>query len=576
MIFFLPLLALIIITAVATLLTSEHAEKQARLHKEWHTVNIQASNLDRDIQQITSDLAFLTHRREMLDLWDDQGLPVPDVLSRLTTEYLEVLDHLKLYDQIRLIDEEGMEFIRVNFNSNSPFVVPLEQLQNKKGRYYFNDAIQLGQGDVFVSPLDLNIEHGEIEQPLKPTMRFATPVFDKNGTKRGIVLLNYLAEGMLMRFASQSDTLAGSQAILLNAEGYWLVGPNQEEVWGFMYEDRKEATFRNAYPEAWERIISDESGQFETTHGLFTFITVYPLLEGQKSSTGSGDAFASSISQLEKDQYFWKVISFVPGNILHETRDNRRTIVLFIVMITSVTLFFGVKRIVEDAAIRKEADIQLKEANITLQSQLIDIKELEAALREQAIRDPLTGLFNRRHMDDVLKRELSKASRNEKPLSVVFIDVDNLKEINDSYGHVEGGDKALQIFANVLKQICRTEDIICRYAGDEFLVILHSTSTQSAYKRALEWRKAISGIKIKVDNKEFNIAFSAGIATFPDHCANGKQIIHCADQALYHAKELGRNQVIIYSDTFAQNPISPTLSTTSTSPEISNSDKPNI
>jgi len=199
-----------------------------------------------------------------------------------------------------------------------------------------------------------------------------------------------------------------------------------------------------------------------------------------------------------------------------------------------------------DITERVRAEIELHRANEQLQTRLVEIKELEAALREQAIRDPLTGVFNRRYMDEVLEQELARTSRKGGALSVVILDLDHLKDVNDNYGHVFGGDKALRTLADTLKQMCREEDTLCRYAGDEFLVILYDTPAQVAYERASQWREAIGRIKITSNERKFGITFSAGVASFPVHGSTSEGILQNADRALYRAKELGRDQVVVY------------------------------
>lgn len=195
--------------------------------------------------------------------------------------------------------------------------------------------------------------------------------------------------------------------------------------------------------------------------------------------------------------------------------------------------------------VRKQAEMELHKANKQLQSQLAEIKELEGSLREQAIRDPLTGQFNRRYMDEALKRELVRASRKGEPLSVVLLDLDYLKNINDEFGHVIGGDVSLKLLANTLKKVCRKEDTLCRYAGDEFLVILYDTPLQVAKERAVEWRKSLKNIPSKL---RFGLTFSAGVATFPDHGSTAEEILIQADRALYYAKEQGRDQIVMYGE----------------------------
>lgn len=190
----------------------------------------------------------------------------------------------------------------------------------------------------------------------------------------------------------------------------------------------------------------------------------------------------------------------------------------------------------------------LQNTNALLEEQLEKIKSLESVLREQSIRDPLTGLFNRRYMIEILEQELSRSARQKDNVSVVLLDLDNLKEINDTYGHVMGGDQALKAMANALQTLCRREDTICRYGGDEFVVILYNTPARYAYERALEWKKFISTIRLSVENKEFGIAFSAGIAEYSLQQVKSEELLQYADHALYQAKKTGRNQVIIYSD----------------------------
>jgi diguanylate cyclase (GGDEF)-like protein len=200
----------------------------------------------------------------------------------------------------------------------------------------------------------------------------------------------------------------------------------------------------------------------------------------------------------------------------------------------------------EEITERKQAEIELQKLNNQLQTQLAEIKQLETKLREQAIRDPLTGVFNRRYMDEMLKKEVSRAARKGNLLSVVILDLDNLKKINDTYGHVEGGDKALQVLAGTIKQISRTEDILCRYAGDEFMAILYDASAQAAYECALKWKEAVSKIKIDTNKGEFSITFSAGVAEYHFRGLTGDELLIQADLALYRAKELGRDSVVIY------------------------------
>ncbi|MBT4518620.1 MAG: cache domain-containing protein, partial [Halieaceae bacterium] len=213
----------------------------------------------------------------------------------------------KIYDQIRWLDTEGQERARVNYNDGTPSIVSKEKLQNKSNRYYFADTFKLDRGQYFMSPLDLNVERGEVEFPLKPMIRIGTPLFDSNGEKQGIILLNYLGEGMLANFERMSDT-SNSQAWLLNSDGYWLKGPSPELEWGFMLE-KPMASVTDHHPSAWNRVVSAERGQFEDDHGLWTFQTIYPLKHSSSVKPEvPGETALSSYNNMATTDYYWKAV----------------------------------------------------------------------------------------------------------------------------------------------------------------------------------------------------------------------------------------------------------------------------
>ena len=377
---FLPFFGLAIAGAAVILFISESVEMGALRDNERYSVEIQAANIDSEIQQVSSDLMLLANQKDMRDLWDDYGVPHSGVLADLSQEHLRVARYRRLYDQIRVFDEGGKEIVRVNFNDGRPAVVPQQKLQNKKDRYYFRDTLDLAPGEVFVSPLDLNIEHGKIEQPLKPMLRFGTPVSDRRGNKRGIVLLNFFGAKLLQRFASQLTAPQGSQAMLLNTDGYWLYSPHLDKNWGFMYEDRKDRVFANDYPDAWQEIKSNESVQIETGRGLFTSKTVYPLLEGQKSSTGSGEAFSPSKAQMGAKEYHWKIVLFAPSEVLYASRNKRRIYAALALTLLALTLAFGSWWLAKSVVLRRQTEEKRKKLIDELQEALGNVKTLQGII----------------------------------------------------------------------------------------------------------------------------------------------------------------------------------------------------
>jgi diguanylate cyclase (GGDEF)-like protein/PAS domain S-box-containing protein len=190
--------------------------------------------------------------------------------------------------------------------------------------------------------------------------------------------------------------------------------------------------------------------------------------------------------------------------------------------------------ITRDITDRKRNEVQLSEMNERLRLQLVEIEKLQAILHEQAIQDPLTGLYNRRFMEEALKQEFARAKRGNQPFSVVMMDMDNLKTLNDRYGHAVG-DIALKALAKLLKEQTRAEDIVCRFGGDEFLIILHNTDEEIASARLREWGERANEIDVIHEGIHLSVSFSAGIGTYPNH-ESIEDIIHAADKAMYEIK----------------------------------------
>lgn len=173
---------------------------------------------------------------------------------------------------------------------------------------------------------------------------------------------------------------------------------------------------------------------------------------------------------------------------------------------------------------------------------LSDMK-LREALRVQSIRDPLTGWFNRRFMEETLEREISRSTRNRRPLAILMIDIDNFKGFNDSYGH-EAGDLALQRFCQLIKNHVRNEDAACRYGGDELVLILPDTTPELAGQRADAIRRAAGQVEMQCDGRAAGtLTLSCGIATSPVNGITAQELLRAADAALFRAKREGRDRV---------------------------------
>ncbi|KTD69441.1 regulatory protein (GGDEF domain) [Legionella steelei] len=173
---------------------------------------------------------------------------------------------------------------------------------------------------------------------------------------------------------------------------------------------------------------------------------------------------------------------------------------------------------------------------------------LRENLRYQSMRDPLTGLYNRRYLEDFLLKQIHQAERTKSPLSVLMLDLDHFKKINDTYGH-DAGDAALKELGKVLQDDIRVGDIAARYGGEEFLVVFYSTDAETIKTRAESIRHEISRLQIKYGAQVVGpITASIGISVFPTHGRTPEELIESADKALYFAKANGRNQVVLFSD----------------------------
>jgi len=201
--------------------------------------------------------------------------------------------------------------------------------------------------------------------------------------------------------------------------------------------------------------------------------------------------------------------------------------------------------IFRDITERKTAEMEIKKANDQLKHQLSEIKTLQAELRRQAIRDPLTKLYNRRYLEESLEREMSRALRENVPLCVLMMDIDHFKVFNDTYGH-RAGDAILRELGKLLLQDTRNGgDIPCRYGGEEFVIVLTNTSLRNAGSRAERFRAAFDKLRVSVGGKELQATISIGVAAFPTHGSTADDVLHVADKALYKAKETGRNCVVV-------------------------------
>ena len=173
--------------------------------------------------------------------------------------------------------------------------------------------------------------------------------------------------------------------------------------------------------------------------------------------------------------------------------------------------------------------------------------ESEAMLREQSVRDHLTGLFNRRYMEETLERELLRASRQQHSLSIVMLDVDHFKSLNDAHGHA-AGDAVLSELGKLLTAHVRGGDVACRYGGDEFMLLLLDVSQEVTWKRTELIRQYARLMRVQIEGRVLDtVTLSMGVSFFPADGSTSAAILKNADDALYRAKHEGRDRVVVTS-----------------------------
>ena len=171
--------------------------------------------------------------------------------------------------------------------------------------------------------------------------------------------------------------------------------------------------------------------------------------------------------------------------------------------------------------------------------------KLRESLRQQSIRDPLTGLFNRRYMEESLDREVARAARGEQPLGIVMLDIDHFKRFNDQFGH-SAGDAVLRELGGLLRSQVREADIACRYGGEEFALILPDAGVEVSEQRAEQVHEKMKGLEVQHAGHLLGmVTASFGVAVFPAHGRTGDAVIQMADAAMYRAKRAGRDRVLV-------------------------------
>lgn len=467
------------------------------------------------ISRLISDVFFISDSLRLSTTYD------PD-LHELQQEWIAFANRKKIYDQLRYLDLNGNEIVRINYASSGSYAVKSQFLQNKKDRSYFTDTIGLRQNQIYISTLDLNVENKQIEQPVKPMLRLSTPYFGADGSLQGIIILNYSASDILNQVKKLSSTSLDN-VYLLNASGYWLYNKNDtSKEWAFMYPERISLGFAAEFPNEWQTMQLGNQGNFITSNGFLSYTRVFA--ENDALSTGAGYSIV-----LGDGDYF--IVSHIaassPSGILF-TRGNAQTVLV---------------------TIHRSAFVYLLFALLSLSFAIfLSMRQIEKErIKYFSEYDTMTGIYNRRAGFERMEQLYQELRKSNQPMSLCFIDINGLKEVNDSLGH-ETGDALILTIVDAIRSNIRSNDFLARLGGDEFIIVFYGLDEVQAEEIWTHIFQRLQQINT-TEHRRYLVSASHGIETMhysgPDYIDT---IVNRADEKMYSEKRIIKQNLQIIRD----------------------------
>jgi diguanylate cyclase (GGDEF)-like protein len=483
-------------------------------NKMIDSVTYQADHLGNEFDSILSDLNFLSQNYGNKILKEGN-------IDEISAEWSRVSESRKIYDQIRYLDADGNEVIRINFKDNQAVIVPEDQLQNKADRYYFYETLTLDEGHVFISKLDLNIEDGEIEKPIKPVIRYSIAINNDKGEFCGAIVLNVLASRMIDDYKALPKGDEG-ETYLLNEQGYYISNNDPSKEWGFMYDGMEDINFSVEFNEAWNK-IGIGSGLIQTDEGLFAYSNIdivdkFKINEAylENDRIVLGDSYLIAISYVASDGEYKELFA--------ESFDAKAGVILdkyrwYFIAGLIIALIIAVYAYINARA--------------------------KARIEYFSKYDALTNTYNRRAGFDLIDKHLPKNSRRSSNMCIIFIDVNGLKLVNDNLGH-KSGDELLVTVADIVKKIIREDELLIRIGGDEFVIVLKDIDL---IKCEIVWDRIVQSYQnINMqENRKYEISVSHGAVALDEFKEKDiDDIIKIADERMYEEKrEMKKNATIL-------------------------------
>ena len=315
---YLPIVLVFSIAVFASIWVDDQRRIERVSAREDARIAIARDVVAQDLTAALSDLRLVT-QLPLLKRYLDGGPAAPS--DQMSDYFLALAAETDRYVQLRYLDKYGHELVRVDYDNGKGVLVPPGSSRGNLHRGYINETLKLAAGEIYVSPMELNIERDQTERPHKPVIRLGTPVFDSAGDKKGMVLLDYAGARLQQRFREAMEGGDPHSAMLLNRDGYWLSSPEPEGEWGDAL-GRPDRTLARASPEVWRVLVANDRGALRTSQGLFVYTTVHPLAYAARAPASGGRTIP--IPSLARG-YYWKLVSFVPHNVLFSASFYNQT-----------------------------------------------------------------------------------------------------------------------------------------------------------------------------------------------------------------------------------------------------------
>ncbi len=501
------------------------------------------------------DISFLSSVIEKRISFSDKEI---DKVSRedLESFFIDFSQNNIQYDQIRFIDEDGYEIIRVNNNRGSVYLVPNEELQYKGDDYYVEEAKSLNAGETYVSPIDLNRENGEIEEPIKPVIRYMAPIYIEDDLK-GFLALNLNVGYLLNDIERRKSQNNYENMTLVDNNGFYLLHPDKDKEWGNVYCLESGENFKRDYSLMFEEIYATKTLKIEN-NGM-EMLAWYPV-----ELKGIGNKKIVMFMELKENNYLLplknfknlfmfqviiSILALISGGIMISYYLTRPVFKIVKAVENIGKGHFDVELEIDTGDELELLGYEIKKMSYELKDIYKNMEEIVAErtkelqhahqeLEEMATKDSLTGLYNRHYFNQYIQNiDKNNIHLN---LMILIIDVDKFKYINDNYGH-NIGDVVLKEVAKVLKDSARESDIAVRYGGDEFLVALYDSRKELAEKYIERVMESLDEWNNKSDTLKHELTLSIGY----DEYSGDKHVLEAinnADKMMYDNKMAKRRK----------------------------------